>query len=145
MKNNRFPAPPKPVQPRDGTRLDRKPTSPAKIPPGRTWVAFLFVLLANYLLDALRKGDRESTSPGADVRASTTAREKAVTTRLILCTLSGLISGFAAICATIIYSTALEWRYFWLAVCVAGFVALCVFLWQACERFYGTEEGSGPV
>jgi magnesium-transporting ATPase (P-type) len=90
-------------------------------------------------------GLRESTSPGADVRASTTAREKAVTTRLILCTLSGLISGFAAICATIIYSTVLQWRYFWLAVCVAGFVGLCVFLWQACERFYGTEEGSGPV
>jgi len=90
-------------------------------------------------------GFRESTSPGADVRASTTAREKAVTTRLTLCTLSGLISGFAAICETMIYSTALEWRYFWLAVCVAGFVALCVFLWQACERFYGTEEGSGPV
>jgi len=80
-----------------------------------------------------------------DNQASTAAREKAVTTRLILCTLSGLISGFAAICATMIYSTALEWRYFWLAVCVAGFVALCVFLWQACERFYGTEEGSGPV
>src|SRR5258708_23117079 len=93
-------------------------------------------LVIQRLHDALRKGDRESTSPGADVRASTTAREKAVTTRLILCTVSGLISGFAAICKTMIYSTALEWRYFWLAVRVAGFVALCVFLWQACGLFY---------
>ena len=85
--------------------------------------------------DALRKGDRESTSRGADVRASTAAKEKAVITRLMLATLSGLISGFAAICATMIYPAVLQWRYFWLAVCVAGFVALFVFLWKACERF----------
>ena len=56
-------------------------------------------------------------------------------TRLILAALSGLISAFAAICTTVIYSTVLGWRNFWLAVCVVGFVALVVFLWMACERF----------
>ena len=93
-----------------------------------------------------------STSPGADVKASkvtgahspslkvvvvpdTAAREKAVMTRLILAALSGLISAFAAICTTVIYSTILGWRNFWLAVCVAGFVALVVFLWMTCKRF----------
>jgi hypothetical protein len=93
-----------------------------------------------------------STSLGADVKASkitsahsprvgavvlldTAAREKAIMTRLILAALSGLISAFAAICTTVIYSTVLGWRNFWLAVCVAGFVALVVFLWKACERF----------
>src|ERR1700736_2631945 len=93
-----------------------------------------------------------STSPGADVKATkvtrahsprvgvavlpdTAVREEAVMTRLNLATLSGLISAFAAICTTVIYSTVLGLRYFWLAVCVAGFVALVVFLWKACERF----------
>jgi cell division protease FtsH len=47
---SRFPAPAKPVQPRDGTRSDQKTAPPATIPPGRTWLAFLFILLANYLL-----------------------------------------------------------------------------------------------
>jgi len=59
-------------------------------------------------------------------------------TRLMLAALSGSISAFAAICSTVIYPTVLEWRYFWLAVCVAGFVAMFVFLWNACELFYGT-------
>jgi hypothetical protein len=53
----------------------------------------------------------------------------------MLAALSGLISAFAAICTTVIYSTVLGWRNFWLAVCVAGFVALVVFLWKASERF----------
>src|ERR1700736_3857311 len=50
LQDNRFPAPAKRVQPRDGTRRDQKAASPAKIPPGRAWLAFLFMLLANYLL-----------------------------------------------------------------------------------------------
>ena len=50
LEDNRFPAPAKRVQPRDGTRLDQKAALPAKIPPGRAWLAFLFMLLANYLL-----------------------------------------------------------------------------------------------
>jgi hypothetical protein len=70
----------------------------------------------------------------------TAAREKAVMTRLMLAALSGSISPFAAICSTVIYPTVLEWRYFWLAVCVAGFVAMFVFLWKACELFYGTNK-----
>jgi hypothetical protein len=65
----------------------------------------------------------------------TAAREKAVMTRLMLAALSGLITAFAAICSTVIYVTDLEWRYIWLAVCVAGFVASVMFLWKACERF----------
>jgi hypothetical protein len=93
-----------------------------------------------------------SRSPGADVKASkvtrahgprvrvaglpdTASREKAVLTRLMLGALSGLISAFAAILTTVVYSTVLGWRYFWLAVCVAGFVALLIFLWKACEQF----------
>jgi len=93
-----------------------------------------------------------STPPGAEVKASkvtraysprlrvavlpdTAAREKAVMTTLMLAALSGLISAFAAICTTVIYSTVLGWRNFWLAVCVAGFVGLIVFLWKASERF----------
>ena len=93
-----------------------------------------------------------STSPGADVKASkvtraysppvrvavlpdTAAREKAVMNRLMLAALFGLISAFAAIFTTVVYETVLEWRYFWLAVCVAGFVGLLVFLWKACEQF----------
>ena len=93
-----------------------------------------------------------STSPGGDVKASkvirahslpvrvallpdTPAREKAVMNRLMLAALFGLISAFAAILTTVVYSTVLEWRYFWLAVCVAGFVGLVVFLWKACEQF----------
>ena len=93
-----------------------------------------------------------STSPRADVKASkvtrahsprvgavvlpdTVAREKAVMARLILAALSGLISALAAICTTVIYSTVLGWRNFWLAVCVAGFVALVAFLWKVCQRF----------
>jgi hypothetical protein len=107
-----------------------------------------------HLYDALGRGDTDSTSPRADVKASkvarahsprvgvavtseTAAREKAVMTRLMLATLSGLISPFAAICSTVIYPTVLEWRYCWLAVCVAGFVALIIFLWKVCELFYG--------
>jgi hypothetical protein len=110
-----------------------------------------------HLYDALGRGDTDSTSPGADVKASkvartnssrvrvavtpdTAAREKAVMTRLMLAALSGSISPFAAICSTVIYPTVLEWRYFWLAVCVAGFVAMFVFLWKACELFYGTNK-----
>src|SRR6202043_3583029 len=50
LEDNRFPAPAKRVQPRDGTRRDQKAAPPAKIPPGRPWLAFLFMLLANYLL-----------------------------------------------------------------------------------------------
>ncbi len=93
-----------------------------------------------------------STSPGVDVKArkvtraqstpvrvavlpDTAAREKAVMNRLMLAALFGLISAFAAILTTMIYLTVLEWRYFWLAVCVAGFVGLVVFLWKACEQF----------
>jgi hypothetical protein len=107
-----------------------------------------------HLYDALGIGDTDSTSPGPAVKASkvartnssrvrvavtldTAAREKAVMTRLMLAALSGLISPFAAICSTVIYPTVLEWRYFWLAVCVAGFVAMFMFLWKACERFEG--------
>jgi len=69
------------------------------------------------------------------VPPDTAAREKVAMTRLMLAALSGLISAFAAICTTVIYSTVLGWRNFWLAVCVAGFVALVVFLWKASERF----------
>src|SRR6202047_4012479 len=50
LEDKRFPAPAKRVQPRDATRRDQKAASPAKIPPGRAWLAFLFMLLANYLL-----------------------------------------------------------------------------------------------
>ena len=93
-----------------------------------------------------------STSPRGDVKASKVtrahspparvavlpdiaAREKTVMNRLMLAALSGLISAFAAILTTVVYSTVLEWRYFWLAVCVAGFVGLVVFLVKACEEF----------
>ena len=38
--------------------------------------------------------------------------------------------GLAAICATMIYSAVLQWRYFWLTVCVASFVALFVCVTQ---------------
>jgi len=113
--------------------------------------------VSRHLYDALGRGDTDSTAPGAGVKASkvartnssrvrvavtpdTAAREKAVMTRLMLAALSGLISPFAAICSTVIYPTVLEWRYFWLAVCVAGFVAMFVFLWKACELFYGTNK-----
>ena len=95
-----------------------------------------------------------STSPEADVKANkvirahsppvrvavlsdTAAREKAVMNRLMLAALFGLISAFAAIFTTVVYSTVLEWRYFWLAVCIAGFVGLVVFLLKACEQFQG--------
>ena len=50
LEDNRFPATAKRVQPRDGTRRDQKAAPPAKMPPGRAWLAFLFMLLANYLL-----------------------------------------------------------------------------------------------
>jgi hypothetical protein len=93
-----------------------------------------------------------STSPGWDVKASrvtrahsppvrvavlpdTAVREKAVMNKLMLGALSGLISAFAAIFTTIIYPNDIVWRDFWLAVCVAGFVGLLVFLWKACEQF----------
>jgi hypothetical protein len=93
-----------------------------------------------------------STSPGVDVKArkvirahspsarvavlaDTAAREKAVMNRLILAALSGLISAFAAILTTVVYPTDLEWRYFWLTVCIAGFVGLLVLLLKACEQF----------
>ena len=105
-----------------------------------------------HIYDALGRGDTDSTLPGADVKASkvagthspqvgvavtpeTAAKEKAVVTRLVRATLSGLICHFAAICSTVIYPTVLEWRYFWLTVCVAGFVTLTIFLWKACEVF----------
>jgi hypothetical protein len=111
----------------------------------------IHVYYMNLLIDPAL--NREiNTSPGADVKASkvtrthsrflrvavlpdTAAREKAVMTRLMLGSLSGLISAFAAILTTVVYSTVLEWRYFWLAVCVAGFIGLVVFLWKACEQF----------
>jgi hypothetical protein len=113
--------------------------------------------VSRHLYIALGRGNTDRMSPGADVKASkvartnsprvrvavtpdTAAREKAVMTRLMLATLSGLISPFAAICSTVIYPTVLEWRYCWLAVCVAGFVAMFVFLWNACELFYGTNK-----
>ena len=93
-----------------------------------------------------------NTSDGADVKASkvtrthsppvrvavlpdAAAREKAVMNRLMLAALFGLISAFAAILTTVVYATVLEWRYFWLAVCIAGFVGLVVFLLKACEEF----------
>ena len=93
-----------------------------------------------------------STPPGVDVKTrkvtraqstpvrvavlpDTAAREKAVMNRLMLAALFGLISAFAAILTTVVYSTVLEWRYFWLAVCVAGFVGLVVFLVKGCEEF----------
>src|SRR5258708_6306639 len=47
---SRFPSPAKRVQPTDGARRDQKAAPPATIPPGRTWLSFLFLLLANYLL-----------------------------------------------------------------------------------------------
>jgi hypothetical protein len=55
--------------------------------------------------------------------------------RLILAALSGLISAFAAIFTTVIYPNDIVWRDLWLAVCVAGFVGLLVFLLKACEQF----------
>jgi hypothetical protein len=93
-----------------------------------------------------------STSPGGDVKASkviraysppvrvavlpdTVAREKAVMNRLVLAALSGLISALAAICTTVIYPNDIVWRDLWLAVCVACFIGLLVFLWKACEQF----------
>jgi hypothetical protein len=93
-----------------------------------------------------------STSPGADLKASkvtgthnprvrvavrpdTAAREKAVMNGFMLGALSGLISAFAAILTTVVYPTDLEWRYFWLTVCIAGFVGLLVLLLKACEQF----------
>ena len=54
--------------------------------------------------------------------------------RLMLAALFGLISAFAAILTTVVFST-FEWRYVWLAVCVAGFVGLVMFLLKACEEF----------
>jgi hypothetical protein len=92
------------------------------------------------------------TSPRADVKATkvtrahsppvrvavlpdTAAREKAVMNRLMLAALFGLISAFAAIFTTVVYTTVLEWRHFWLAVCIAGVVGLVVFLLKACEQF----------
>jgi hypothetical protein len=79
-----------------------------------------------------------SASPGVDVKSSKATRA-AVMTRLMLAALAGLISAFASICTTVIYSTVLGWRNFWLGVCVAGFVALVVFLWMACKRSKGPE------
>ena len=112
-------------------------------------------LIHSYYMNLLIAPDfnREiSTSPGADVKASkvtrthsprvrvavrpdTTAREKAVMNGFMLGAPSGLISAFAAILTTVVYSTDLEWRYFWLAVCIAGFLGLVVFLLKACEQF----------
>ena len=67
--------------------------------------------------------------------SETATREKAIMSRLVLAALSGTIFALAAILTTVIDWTVLGWRNFWLAVCVAGFVALVVFLWKACERF----------
>ncbi len=86
----------------------------------------IHVYYMNLLID-LDLNREISTSPGADAKASkvtrahspslrvvvvpdTAAREKAVMTRLILAALSGLISAFAAICTTVIYSTILGWQ-----------------------------------
>ena len=95
-----------------------------------------------------------SASPGASIRASqrsdfqrpdvenvilseAAARDKAVMIRLILGALAGTISAFAAILTTVIYSTVPGWRYFWLAVCVSGFVGLITFISMACHDFSG--------
>jgi hypothetical protein len=55
-------------------------------------------------------------------------------TRLMLAALSGLIFAFAAILTTVIEWTVLGWRNFWLAVCIAAFLALFTFLWMTCKR-----------
>src|SRR5260221_8765965 len=104
--------------------------------------------VSRHLYIALGRGNTDSTSPGADVKASkvartniprvrvavtphTAAREKAFMTRLILATLFCLISRFAAICSTVIYLTVLEWRYFLLSVSVAVLASMFVFLLNA--------------
>jgi hypothetical protein len=53
--------------------------------------------------------------------------------------LFGSISALAAILTTVIDWTVLAWRNFWLAVCVACFVGLFVFIWMACALFGGHE------
>jgi hypothetical protein len=76
-----------------------------------------------------------SPSARVTVRPDTAAREKAVMNGFMLGALSGLISAYAAILTTVVYPTDLEWRYFWLTVCIAGFVGLLVLLLKACEQF----------
>jgi hypothetical protein len=72
---------------------------------------------------------------GLVLLSDTAAREKALMTRLILSALSGTIFAVAAIFTTVIDWTVLGWRNFWLAICVAAFIALIVFIWKACELF----------
>src|SRR5258707_1773097 len=81
-----------------------------------------------HLYDTLGRGDTDSASPGADVKArkiarahchrvgvavspETAAREKAVMTRLVLAALSGLFCPLSAICLTVIYSTVPQSRH----------------------------------
>jgi hypothetical protein len=93
---------------------------------------------------ALKKSalSRSSVSTGFQTRGAgnvtsvqAALRDKTVMTRLIMAALAGLISAFAAIFTTVIYPNDIGWRDLWLAVCVAGFVGLLVFLWKACEQF----------
>ena len=96
-----------------------------------------------HLYDALGRGDTDSTSPGADVKASkvtrthsprlrvavipdTAAREKAVMTRLMLAALSGLISPFAGGWLTDDYS----WRWVFYINIPVGIAAILM-----CLRF----------
>jgi hypothetical protein len=95
---------------------------------------------------------KTSASSGASIRASSStkfqrpsvenavlseavARDKAVMTRLMSGALAGTISAMAVILTTMIDWTVLEWRYFWLAVCVTAFVGLITFISMACARF----------
>src|SRR5260221_13117293 len=95
--------------------------------------------VSRHLYIALGRGNTDSTSPGADVKASkfartnsprvrvavtpdTAAREKPVMTRLMLAPLSGLISPFPPICSPGIYPTVLGWRSCGLPVWLARFV-----------------------
>jgi hypothetical protein len=96
---------------------------------------------------------REISAPrGANVKASkvtrvqrplvhceefseTVNREKVIMRLLILAAFSGSIFALTAILTTVIDWTVLGWRNFWLAVCVAAFIALIVFVSKACARF----------
>jgi hypothetical protein len=78
----------------------------------------------------LQKRDVENV-----VLARAVARDKTVLIRLGLGALSGIISAVAAIFTTVIDWKVLGWRYFWLAVCVAGFAGLITCIAKACTRF----------
>ena len=49
-RNTAIPAPARRLQPVDNGPVTRKSTEQAKVPPGRSWLWFVLVLLANYLL-----------------------------------------------------------------------------------------------